>query len=99
MAKGRHTPLAEFVVVRSLIATDEDKSGSGGASDAYKQAAVLIEFLRESKWGKDKFLTFVHTVGLVPRGKLPAIEAAIRKVYDCDLATLEAKFVEYCKKR
>lgn len=99
VAKGRHTPLAEFVVVKSLIATDEDKSGSGGAADAYKQAAVLIEFLRESKWGKDKFLTFVHTVGLVPRGKLPAIEAAVRRVYACDLATLEAKFVEYCKKR
>jgi len=69
------------------------------AADAYKQAALLIEFLRESKWGKDKFQTFIHTVGLVPRGKLPAIEAAFRKVYECDLATVEAKRVEYCKKR
>jgi len=60
---------------------------------------LLIEFLRESKWGKDKFQTFIHTVGLVPRGKLPAIEAAFRKVYECDLATVEAKRVEYCKKR
>ncbi len=97
--KGRHTPLEEFVVVSSLISTKDDKSGAGGAADAYKQAAVLIEFLAESKWGKDKFQTFIHTMGLVPRGKLPAIEAAFRKVYDCDLATVEQKWVEYCKKR
>lgn len=99
VAKGRHTPLEQFVVVGSLIATKDDVSGSDGAADAYKQAAVLIEFLRESKWGKDKFQTFIHTMGLVPRGRLPAIEAAIRKVYGCDLAELEKQFVEYCKKR
>jgi len=99
VAKSRHTPLTEFFVVKSLIATADDKSGGSGAGDAYKQAAVLIEFLRESKWGKDKFQDFVHAVGLVPRGQLPAIEAAIRKVYGCDVATLEAKWVEYCKKR
>lgn len=99
VAKGRHTPLEQFVVVQSLIKTKDDVSGADGAADAYKQAAVLIEFLRESKWGKDKFQTFVHTMGLVPRGRLPAIESAVRKVYGCDLAELEKQFVEYCKKR
>lgn len=99
--KGRHTPLEQFVTTKSLIASGqkEDVSGDDAASNAYSQAALLIEFLRESKWGKDRFQTFVHTVGLVPRGKLPAIQAAIRKVYECDLATLEEKWVEYCKKR
>lgn len=99
--KGRHTPLAEFMTAPSLIASKakNEKSGESGAGSAYDQAALLIEFLRENKWGKDKFQEFIHTVGLVPRGKLPAIEAAIRKVYQCDIATLEAKWVEYCKKR
>jgi hypothetical protein len=99
--KERQTPLAEFMTTESLIASGskDDVSGDDAASNAYAQAALLIEFLRESKWGKDKFQTFVHTVGLVPRGKLPAIEAAIRKVYGCDIDTLEAKWVEYCKKR
>ncbi len=99
--KERHTPLAEFVTTPSLISSGrkEDVSGGSAASNAYDQAALLIEFLRESKWGKAKFQEFIHTVGLVPRGQLPAIQAAIRKVYGCDLDELEAKWVEYCKKR
>jgi hypothetical protein len=99
--KGRHTKLEHFMTTKSLIASGskDDVSGDDAASNAYAQAALLIEFLRESKWGKDKFQSFIHTVGLVPRSQLPAIQAAIRKVYDCDIATLEAKWVEYCKKR
>ncbi len=99
--KGRHVPLAEFVQVQSLLfsADKEDLKGEDASGNQYKQAALLIEFLREGKWGKAKFLDFVHAVGVVPRNSLGAIQGAIRRVYDTDLAGLEREFVAYCKKR
>lgn len=99
--KGRSVPLAEFVRVPSLVfsAPSEDLKGENQAGNQYKQAALLIEFLRESKWGKAGFLDFVHAVGAVPRNHVGAIEGAIRRVYDTDLAGLEREFVAYCKKR
>ncbi len=59
----------------------------------------MIEFLRESKFGKDGFLDFIHAVGAVRRNDVPAIEAAVKKVYSTDLAGLEKLWIEYCKKR
>jgi hypothetical protein len=99
--KGRHVPLAEFFQVRSLIFSSdkEDLKGEDASGNQYKQAALLIEFLREGKWGKAKFLDFVHAVGAVPRNDLSAIEGALRRVYDTDVAGLEKEFVAYCKKR
>jgi hypothetical protein len=98
--KQRHTPLAEFVVIESLLmSAEEDIKGGNEAGDHYKQAALLIEFLRESDFGKKRFQDFVHAVGRVPRNDLPAIEAAVRQSYGCALAELEALWVEYCKKR
>ncbi|MBM3984399.1 MAG: hypothetical protein FJ296_01710 [Planctomycetes bacterium] len=99
--KGRHVPLAEFFKVQSLIFSSdkEDLKGEDASGNQYKQAALLIEFLREGKWGKAKFLDFVHAVGAVPRNDLGAIEGALRRVYDTDVAGLEKEFVAYCKKR
>jgi hypothetical protein len=98
--KERHTKLAEFVAIESLLmSAEEDKKGGNEAGDHYKQAALLIEFLRESKFGKERFPAFVNAVGRVPRSDVPAIEAAVKQSYGCTLAELEAMWVEYCKKR
>jgi len=49
--------------------------------------------------GKAGFLDFVHAVGATPSNNVGAIEGAIRRVYDTDLAGLEREFVKYCAKR
>jgi hypothetical protein len=98
--KERHTRLAEFIAIESLLmSAEEDIKGGNEAGDHYKQAALLIEFLRESDFGRKRFLDFVHAVGRVPRNDVPAIEAAVRQSYGCTLAELEAQWVEYCRKR
>lgn len=98
--RGQHMPLVKFVTVPSLLySSKEDRKGGDEAGDQYELAALLIEFLRESKWGKDKFQAFVHAVGSVPRGHLPSIEKAVMEVYGVDLAGLEKQWIEYCKKR
>ena len=81
------------------MSAEEDTKGGDEAGDHYKQAALLIEFLRESKYAKQKFPDFVNAVGRVPRSDVPAIEAAVRRVYGCSLEELEAEWVAYCKKR
>ncbi len=98
--KGRQMPIEQFVAVPSLLySTSGDDTKSNEAGDNYKLAALLIEFLRESKWGKDKFQDFIHKVGAVKRNDVPAIEAAVHAVYGTDLKGLEAQWIEYCKKR
>lgn len=98
--KGEHKKLAEFVAMESLLySSDEGVKGADEAGDMYTQAAVLIEFLRESKWGKDKFQAFLHAVGKVPRNDVEAIARAVRAVYAVDLDELEKQWIEYCKKR
>ena len=73
--------------------------GGNEAGDNYLQAACVIEFARESKWGKERFQDFIHAVGSVPRGDLPAIEEALRKVYGVGVEGFEQEFLEYWKKR
>lgn len=98
--KERHTKLREFVVIPSLLqSAEEDIKGGDEAGDHYKQAALLIEFLRESKFAREGFPAFVQAVGRVSRGDVAAIEAAVRQVYGCSLEQLEAEWVAYCKKR
>ena len=101
--KGREVPLVEFVKVKSLLFSPKDKAkekkGDEDAASQYALAACLIEFLRESKFGKDKFQDFLHAVGLVPRSNLAAIQRAVKQVYGVDLAGVEKEWVEYCKKR
>jgi len=98
--KREHMPLDRFVTVESLLlSTPEDIKGGDEAGDLYKQAALLIEFLRESKWGKDRFQDFLHAVGSVRPNDRVAIERAVKRVYGTDLGGLEAQWVEYCRKR
>jgi hypothetical protein len=98
--RGKHMPLAEFVTIPSLLmSADENAPGGDVAGDHYKQAALLIEFLRESKWARDRFPSFLTRVGRLPRGDRAEIEGAIATLYDTDLAGLEQRWVEYCRKR
>jgi len=99
--KGRHVALAQFVKVRSLIFSSpkENKSGEDDAANQYEQAALIVEFMRESKFGKDKFQAWVHAIGSAPRNDLPAIEAATKRSCGTDLAGFERELIEYCKKR
>lgn len=97
---GRHTPLVDFIRVESLIdSSRENAKGEGGASSNYAQAAMLIEFVREAKWSKDKFLDWVHAIGNCPYNNVVAIERATQATLGVDIKTLDAKWVEYCKKR
>lgn len=99
--KGRSTPLREFMGIRSLVFSSkaDDKSGADEAGSQYELAALFIEFMRESKFGKAKFPDFVRAVGAVPRNNVQAIESAVRRVYGVGLDELEQQFVDYCKKR
>lgn len=97
--KGRHTKLEDFILIPSLIAGGANKDGGSDATTAYTEAAYLIEFVRESKWSKDKFLDWVHAIGLCPYNNTVAIERATQAVLGVDIAGLEAKWVEYSKSR
>ena len=98
----KHTPLAEFIAIPELIASKSSasaKKGEDKAATHYAQAALLIEFLRESPWGSRKFLNWVHAIGLTPDNDRAAIERATQSVYGASLAELEQQWIEYCKKR
>ena len=99
--KGKVVPLRELVRMRSLLfSSDQDNSkGGSAAGDAYNQAGLLIEFLRQSDFRPDHFQDFVREVGLVPRNNLPAVEAAIFRTLGVTLDELQEAFVEYCSKR
>jgi len=98
--KSRYKPLVEFVALESLLHSSKADDPQGDAAgDHYKQAALLIEFLRESKTQKAKFPDFLRIVGRVPRSNVPAIQKAVKGIYGVDLAGLEVQWVEYCKKR
>ena len=98
--KGKHTALVDFIKIKSLLfSAKEDKKGGDEAASHYELAALLIEFLHDSKFGKDKFQEFVHTVGLAAPNSPAAIERAVQAVYGTDLAGLDKQWVEYCKTR
>jgi len=93
--RQRHVPLPEFFQLQSLLYS----SASNQAGDAYKQAALLIEFLHESDFGKKGFEDFLLGIGEVPRGDLEAIEGVLRRVYGVSAAELDVAFQAYCEKR
>jgi len=97
---GKHTSLRELMRLESLLGSSEDDvSGDSAAALHYKEAALLIEFLRDSKFGKDKFLEWLHATGNVEDNDLVRIELALRKVYGVTIDELDKKLQEYCKKR
>ncbi|TAJ07480.1 MAG: hypothetical protein EPO68_16450 [Planctomycetota bacterium] len=98
--KQRHTKLAQFVKIESLLmSAGEDVKGGDEAGDHYKLASLLVEFLRESKWKPEKFQDYLHAVGRVERSNPEAIERALQSVYGCGLAELEAAWVAWAQKR
>ncbi len=66
---------------------------------AYTQAAAVIEFAKHSKFGAEKFLEWVHAMGKVGRGDLPAIKRGISDVYGVSFEDFEAEFIDYWKTR
>jgi hypothetical protein len=98
--KDKHTHLAEFVQIPSLLmSAKESVKGDNEGASHYALAALLIEFVRESKWSKDHFLDWVHAVGNTPPNNVAAIERATQTTLGIDLAGLEKKWIEYCKTR
>ena len=99
--KGKHVPIPDLVKIQSLLfsAPKDNKSGDDAAANQYQEAALIVEFLRQSKFGKDKFQDYIHAVGSVPANDVPAITAAVKRVYGVDLAGLEVQHENYCKTR
>ncbi|MEM8712866.1 MAG: hypothetical protein AAGG01_18090 [Planctomycetota bacterium] len=100
--KGRTKPLAELMVVPSLLMSADgaqQKTGGSVAGSAYAQAASVVEFVKHSKFGKDRFLEWIHAMGSVGRGDLPAIKRGITEVYGVTLEEFEEAYVEYWAKR
>lgn len=98
--KDRHIKLAELISIDDLLSKGVGDIKKGNESGAlYDQAALLIEFVRESKWSKDKFLEWVTAIGNCPDNNAVAIGRATKAVLGVDLAGLETKYIEYCKKR
>jgi hypothetical protein len=97
--KGEHTPLQDFFQLQSLLhSSGEDVRSGSKAGDNYKQAALFIEFLRESKFGQGKFESFLYTVGNLPRNS-DLLEAAFQDIYGVSIDGLEEEWQAYCKKR
>ncbi len=97
----KHYPLREFFTMRSLLGSNKGtrKDGTSPSGEAYRQAACVIEFVKEAKGFKDKFQKFIHAVGAVPRGDLVSIEAALREVYGLGIDDFEKAFLEYWSRR
>lgn len=94
LKNDEHVPLKQLMVVPSLLGSlrGDSRRGGSNAGNAYTQAASLIAFLRESRFGKKRFQEFVHAIGALPRGDLKAIEREIRRIYEVDVDGLEAEW-------
>lgn len=99
--RGTQTPFREFVQIQSMLySADQDNvSGESSAGNNYTQAASIIAFLHDSKFGRDRFQEFVHAMGRVPRGDLEHINTVLRLVYGVDVDGLEAEWVDYWKRK
>ncbi|MGB0951744.1 MAG: hypothetical protein ACPG31_00830 [Planctomycetota bacterium] len=94
--KGGFTPFEEFVTIPSLLnSAGKSNTGENMASNHYAQAASIIDFLRNSKFGKDRFDQFLEAVGKLPRGNRELIEQAIQRVYSVDLEGLQEEWTAY----
>ena len=100
VTKGRHLPLSQLFARESLIFSSAENRTEGGSesSELYTQAGLFIEFLRESKWGKDKFASFLQAVGRSPR-RADKVILVFQEVYGADVEAVEREFQAYCAKR
>ena len=96
----RVTPLRDLIRLPKLIhARTSSNTGVSAAHEHYTQAALLIEFLRESKEMKAKFPAFLATVGRANDDAASDIEAAIRASLGMSVDELDRAFQKYCTKR
>ena len=99
---GKTQPFEEFFTLPSLLMSSSEgsrKEGGSVAGGAYTQAGSVIEFVKHSKFGQDKFLEWMHAMGSVGRGDLPAIRRGITAVYAVTLEEFEAEYIKYWSKR
>ena len=99
---GKTQPLGELFTVPSLLQSAggaSRKEGGSVAGGAYTQAASVVEFAKHSKFGRDRFLDWVHAMGGVGRGDLPAIKRGITAVYGVSLEEFETEYIAYWSKR
>ena len=97
---GDYVPFKKLMVVPSLLQSIEGaaKRGGSNAGNAYTQAASIIAFLAESKFGKRRFQQFLHRVGSVRRGDLLNIERELESLYQVDVAGLEERWKQYWRR-
>jgi hypothetical protein len=94
VAKGKAKHLQEFVKIPRLLTGDQTE-----AHDNYLEAALLIEFLRESKETKAKFGDFVQKVGAAPRNSPSELDKALHDALGMSVDELDKAFTTYCIKR
>jgi hypothetical protein len=94
VAKGKARHLKQFLAIERLLSGSQTE-----AQDNYIEASLLIEFLRESKETKGKFMDFVEKVGSAPRGSMSEIEKAIHASLGWSIDEFDAAFTKYCVKR
>jgi hypothetical protein len=101
VAKGKHLALPEFFQRKSLLwsSSEDRKEGGSEASDLYTQAGLFIEFLRDSKWGKERFPRFLQAMGRTPRSKLDKLRAVFQEVYGAEIEAVDREFQAYCAAR
>jgi hypothetical protein len=87
---GKMPNLRIFMQIPSLI-------GTSSANRNYILSASLITCIGESKWGKKKFMDFVHAVGSCPRNDIESIEDAIKQVYGISIDELQKRWAKHFK--
>lgn len=93
--RGGFTPFREFVAIPSLLhgaEGEKDPKGGSVAGNHYLQAASIIAFLRESKFGRDRFPEFLARAGSAPPGQPTALDVILQDLYGVDLEGLEAQW-------
>jgi hypothetical protein len=100
VVNGRAVRLPDFMKISSLLRdSSSSNTGPSGSSEHYSEAALLIEFLRESKAFKPKFPDFLKKVGGLRGGSFDEVQVAVKESLGVDVDALDKAFVEYCRKR
>jgi len=99
--KGKFTPLAKLLddMAWGNERRKRDKTGTSEEADYWEQSAMWTEFLREGPWPKDKFPSFVRTVGSLRDGDHDGVVSAVESIYGADLLSLEKQWVAFFSKR
>jgi hypothetical protein len=73
---------------------------------SYLEAALVVEFCRESRFAKERFDEFLRAMGSLEfrpdteaEVGTKAVMAAFEQVYGVAIDDLNAEFATYCKKR